>query len=183
MDCFLSFNILDHICTTCFVFANLFGNSSSKSFANSQRYRSKISRSIFKIWNFLPLSQMLFLWLKQNSPGWYSPLSVQEGFTNMKKIKYQLKNPPLNISIWNIDTNWDIISRGTLLWKIPIENFISKNLKLVVVWSFCFGLILSPFGINRQKRRRLRALLLSPPMVQVNMSEDYTNWEWSDGEG
>jgi hypothetical protein len=27
MDCFLLFNILDHICTTCFVFANLFGKS------------------------------------------------------------------------------------------------------------------------------------------------------------
>jgi hypothetical protein len=25
MDCFLLFNILDHICTTCFVFANSFG--------------------------------------------------------------------------------------------------------------------------------------------------------------
>jgi hypothetical protein len=26
MDCFLLFNILDHICTTCFVFANLLEN-------------------------------------------------------------------------------------------------------------------------------------------------------------
>jgi hypothetical protein len=34
--------------------------------------------------------------------------------------------------------------------------------------------ILSPFGINRQKRRLLRALLLSPQMVHINMSEDYT---------
>jgi hypothetical protein len=30
-------------------------------FANSQRYMYKIVRSIFKIWNFLPLFQMLFL--------------------------------------------------------------------------------------------------------------------------
>jgi hypothetical protein len=49
MDCFLSFNILDHICTTCFVFANLVGNSFQSLFANSQRYMNKISRSIFKI--------------------------------------------------------------------------------------------------------------------------------------
>jgi hypothetical protein len=27
MDCFLLFNILDHVCTTCFVFANSFGKS------------------------------------------------------------------------------------------------------------------------------------------------------------
>jgi hypothetical protein len=27
MDCFLLFNILDHVCTTCFVFAKLFGKS------------------------------------------------------------------------------------------------------------------------------------------------------------
>jgi hypothetical protein len=25
--CFLNFNIMDHACTTCFVFANSFGNS------------------------------------------------------------------------------------------------------------------------------------------------------------
>jgi hypothetical protein len=39
----------------------LFGNSFSKSFANSQRYMNKIARSIFKILKFLPLFQMLFL--------------------------------------------------------------------------------------------------------------------------
>jgi hypothetical protein len=49
MDCFISFNILDHAYTTCFVFANVFGNSFSKSFANSQRYINNILRSIFKI--------------------------------------------------------------------------------------------------------------------------------------
>jgi hypothetical protein len=27
MDCFISFNILDHACTTCFVFVNSFGNT------------------------------------------------------------------------------------------------------------------------------------------------------------
>jgi hypothetical protein len=65
---FFLFNILDQICTTCFVFANLFGNSFLRSFANSQRYMNKISRSIFKIWDFIPLLQMLFLWLKQKLP-------------------------------------------------------------------------------------------------------------------
>jgi hypothetical protein len=36
--------------------------------------------SIFKIWNFLPLFQLLFLWLNKTPPKWNPPLSVQEGF-------------------------------------------------------------------------------------------------------
>jgi hypothetical protein len=46
---FLLFNILDHLCTTSFVFANSFGKSFQSLFANSQRYMNKIARSIFKI--------------------------------------------------------------------------------------------------------------------------------------
>jgi hypothetical protein len=57
------FNILDHICTTSFVFGNLL-----KTFANSQRYRNMIARSIFRILKFLPLFQMLFLYLHKSSP-------------------------------------------------------------------------------------------------------------------
>jgi methyltransferase-like protein len=57
---FLLFNILDHICTTSFVFANLL-EIYSKTFANSQRYRRMIARSIFRILKFLPLFQMLLL--------------------------------------------------------------------------------------------------------------------------
>jgi hypothetical protein len=45
---FFLFKILDHACTTCFVL-QCFGNSFSKSFANSQRYMKKILGSIFKI--------------------------------------------------------------------------------------------------------------------------------------
>jgi hypothetical protein len=52
MDCFLLFNILDHICTTCFVFANLFEKSFSKYFANSQRYMNKIAH--FQVLKFPP---------------------------------------------------------------------------------------------------------------------------------
>jgi hypothetical protein len=39
---------LDHICTTQIVFANLLRKSFSKSFANSQRYRNMIARSILR---------------------------------------------------------------------------------------------------------------------------------------
>jgi hypothetical protein len=45
--------------------------------------------------------------------------------------------------------------------------------------------ILSPFGINRQKRSLLRALIAFSSIGKENMSEDYTNRRvvWSDGEG
>jgi hypothetical protein len=42
MVAFFLFNILDHACTTCFVFANSFGKSFQSLFANSQRYMNKI---------------------------------------------------------------------------------------------------------------------------------------------
>jgi hypothetical protein len=80
-----SFNILDHACTTCFVFANSFGKSFQSPFANSQSYMNKISRSILKILNFLPLFQMLFFWLNKTLPKWNSPLSVQDGFYYLKE--------------------------------------------------------------------------------------------------
>jgi hypothetical protein len=47
---------LDHACTTCFVFANSFGNSFQSLFANSQRYMNKILRSILRFEIFSPVS-------------------------------------------------------------------------------------------------------------------------------
>jgi hypothetical protein len=48
-------------------FANLFGKSFQDLFANSQMYMNKIVGSIFKIWNFLTISNAFPL-TKQNSP-------------------------------------------------------------------------------------------------------------------
>ena len=90
MDCFLLFNILDHICTTCFVFANLFGKSFSNYFANSQRYMNMIVRSIFKIWNFSPCFKCFSFRLNTTPPEWNSPLSFQEGFNRYKFWKYTI---------------------------------------------------------------------------------------------
>jgi hypothetical protein len=111
------------------------------------RFREAFSR--FEI--FSPCFKMLFLWLNKTPPKWNSPLSVQEGFTNWKKIKYFryqfLKTSSLKY------TNWDRISlRNTNLkntnWKQISEFF----------WNWCDGAVLllwantlSPFGINRQK--------------------------------
>jgi hypothetical protein len=50
----LFINILDHICTTSFVFANLFLEIYSKTFVSSQRYGNMIACSIFRISKFLP---------------------------------------------------------------------------------------------------------------------------------
>jgi hypothetical protein len=60
---------------------------------------------------------------------------------------------------------------------MPIENFI-LNFEIgggavLLLWTNT----LSPFGINRQKRTQLRALFTFSPMVQINMSEDYTKVE------
>jgi hypothetical protein len=88
-------------------------------------------RSIFKIWNFLPLFEILFLWLNKTPPHEILLLvfkrildiNFERGYTNLKillKIRYHLKNLLL-----------------IQIWKTSI-------LKLVVVRSFCFGLILSP---------------------------------------
>jgi hypothetical protein len=72
----------------------------SKSFESSQRYMNKIARSIFKILKFLPLFQILFLWLNKTPPEWNSPLSFQEGFEidiNFENDleRYQYKRFPL----------------------------------------------------------------------------------------
>jgi hypothetical protein len=48
-DCFILFNILDHILHNLLGFANLLEKSFPKSFAHSQRYNNIISRSIFNI--------------------------------------------------------------------------------------------------------------------------------------
>jgi hypothetical protein len=139
-----------------------FGNSFSKSFANSQRYINKISRSIFKIWNFLSLFQLLFLWLKQNSPWIKFSSLLSRGFldTNWKFLTINLK-----YGYWlryNLkDTNW----------KLYFEKFEIGGGAILLLWAN----ILSPFGINRQKRRPCEPYYFSPPMVHINMSEDYTN--------
>jgi hypothetical protein len=54
MVAFFLFNILDHACTTCFVFANSFGKSFQSLFANSQRYINKICEKHFLDLKFSP---------------------------------------------------------------------------------------------------------------------------------
>jgi hypothetical protein len=60
MDCFFSYLTVWTTFAPLVCFCKSFGKTLSKSFANSQRYRNTIARSIFKM-KFLPLFQMLFL--------------------------------------------------------------------------------------------------------------------------
>jgi hypothetical protein len=51
-------------------------------------------------------------------------------------------------------------------------------LKLVVVRSFCFGLILSPpLALIAKNGDFVNPIILSPTMVHMNISEYYTNLE------
>jgi hypothetical protein len=72
---------------------------------------NKILRNIFRIWNVLPLFQMLFLWLNKTPPKWNSPLSVQEGFKIL--ILKILLSP-----FW---TQWDIKLKFTNLKKLSFK--------------------------------------------------------------
>ena len=89
---------------------------------------------------------MLFLWLNKTPPKWDSPLSVQEGF-DISFLKYYFL-PLLN----------------TIGYQLIIFN--TKLLKLVVVRSFCFGLVFSPPLAWIAKNGIIRALeVLSSPLV------------------
>ena len=112
---------MDHACTTRFVFANSFGKSFQKLFANSQRYMNKIARIIFKIWNFLSLFQMLFLWLNK------TPLK------QMLLLVFKRVLPILQVPNW--------IRSNTFRYQFE------KFLKIWNWWwcgPFALGLIFSP---------------------------------------
>jgi hypothetical protein len=167
MDCFLLFNILDHICNTCFVFANSFGKSFQGLLQIVKDIWIGLQEAFSRFWNFSPC---------------------------FKYFSFDLAKLPLNeilLLVFKrvlIDTNLKIYTNWrNCYYKIPIENkslwiltksFILKFFEMVVVRSFCFGLnIFSPFGINRQKRRTLEPLIFYPPLVQVIWVKNYTNWE------
>jgi hypothetical protein len=95
----------------------LFGKSFQSLFADSQRCMNNISRSIFKIWNFLPLISNAFPLTKTFSSY------LSRGFYQYEK---------------DLDTNWKILEgKHTKIYQLQI-------LKLVVVRSLCFGLNISP---------------------------------------
>ena len=135
---------------------------------DSQRYMNKIEKHIFKIWNFLPLSQMLFLWLNKTPPKWDPPLSVQEGF-DISFLKYYFL-PPLE-------------HNKILIWNWSIENLISKNFlkklgggAVLLLWANTIS-PLAWIAKNGYLWVKYKPFYFLPNGKQVNMSEDYTKVE------
>jgi hypothetical protein len=62
---------------------------------------NKNSRSIFKIWDFLPYFKCFSFDLNKTPPEWNSPLSFQEGFNRYQLEIYILDASFENISIEN----------------------------------------------------------------------------------
>ena len=128
MVCFLLFNILDHVCTTCFVFANSFGKSFQFFLQIVKGIWIRFREAFSRFWNFLPY---------------------------FKCLSFDLNKTPLNeilllaFKMVLIDINWKYIEMLILrIYQLkiimPIWNISTKNFRKVVVRSFCFGLILSP---------------------------------------
>ena len=109
-------------------FCKSFGKIFSKSFANSQRYRNAIARSILRF-EIPPLFQMLFLWLNNSSPWINTSLSFQEGFENKYQVKlYQLKFFHTNVKFWRYQfekkLKYQMRYQSKFHFHIPIEIWI-----------------------------------------------------------
>jgi hypothetical protein len=96
---------------------------------------------------------MLYFWLNKTPPKWDPPLSVQEGF-DISFLKYLL-SPPFEHNRISIDKT---------LWK----HIKHEVLKLVVVRSFCFGLLLTPPLAWIAKNGIIRALEVSSSPLVIN---------------
>jgi hypothetical protein len=109
---------------------------------------------------FLPLFQMLFLWLTKSSPWMNSPLSFQKGFWNRYQFESCLLKIPIERPIVNschmknpyhLKIHFGAYSNTNWSNYINLKNTL-EFLKMWVVRSFCFGLnTFFPFVINRQK--------------------------------
>jgi hypothetical protein len=78
MDFFL-FNILDHICTICFVFANLFGNSFQSLLQIVKGIWVRLQGAFSRFEIFSPISNAFRL-TKQNSPWMKFSSELSRGF-------------------------------------------------------------------------------------------------------
>jgi hypothetical protein len=108
---FLLFNILDHLCTTCFVFANYFGKYFQSLFLQIVKGIWVKLREAFSRFEISPLFQMLFLWLNKTPLEWNSPLSFQEGFV--------IQNERLIQRLTFKDTNLRINCKLDTIEKLP----------------------------------------------------------------
>jgi hypothetical protein len=184
MDCLSFINILDHICTTSFVFANLL----EKFFQNLLQIVKVIRmwfQEAFLRFEIPPCFKCFSFDYIKAPPEWKFSLSFQEGFEIDTKWNYTNWNSfILNVKFWRCQfkTSSEIpIEKFTshTNWKFILIKYQLKYLFLnfeMVVRSFCFALNnFSPFSINRQKRRTWEPYDNFPntflPIGTRNMSE------------
>ena len=110
---------------------------------------NNVLQSIFKIWNFLPLFQMLFLWLNK------TPLNEILLLVFKRVLIYHFWNTTFSPFLNIIGYQLKILQR-------------TKFLKLVVVRSFCFGLLLSPPLAWIAKNGIIRALEVFSSPLAIN---------------
>jgi hypothetical protein len=91
---------------------------------------------------------MLFIWLNKTPPEWNSTLSFQEGFNSYQLEIYLDANFEKKIPIENQHTNLEYINL----------NFLKGGGAVLLLWANT----LSPFCINRQKRRLCEPFLFTP---------------------
>jgi hypothetical protein len=147
MDCFLCFWHIGPYLHHMFCFANPFVNSFLNPFANSQRKKNRIFEAFSSFWHFLPLFEMLILWLNKTPPQINSPLSVQEGFKiSILKILCSpfrtQRDTNFEIHKLKISSNFDKFGGAVLLLWAQFGGAV------LLLWAHIF----SPFGMNCQKR-------------------------------
>jgi hypothetical protein len=133
MDCLSFINILDHICTTSFVFANPL-------------------EKFFQ--NLLQIVKGIRMWFQEAFLRFAIPSYLCE-VSKMPIRKIILK--------YKWDTNWEIllhIPNENSFWSNTNWSTYFWNFEMVVVRSFCFRLNTLPFGINHQKRRTWEPLTI-----------------------
>jgi hypothetical protein len=122
-------------------FVNSFGKSFQSPSANSQRYMNNIVRSIFKIWRFLSLFQMLFLWLPLDEILLLVFKRVLQIGRRSNILDTNLKNPN---QLENIPILKYVYFKIFII-RLPIEETnINHYFQKLVVRSCCFGLNISP---------------------------------------
>jgi hypothetical protein len=156
MDCFLLFNILDHICTTSFVFANLFQNLLQIVKGIWIRLREAFSR--FEI---SPPVSNAFPLTKQKLPlNEILPLAFKRVLKWISILKSSFHKHRYQFEII-FSANWK-----TNICEYQLKSFVSKILKWWWCGPFALGLIFSPpLALSAKNGECWSPLIFSPPLI------------------
>jgi hypothetical protein len=146
------------------VFCKYFGKIFSNSFANSQRCRNMISRSILRF-EIPPLFQMLFLWLNKSSREEILLLVFKRVFEKISLFETDTKWSYTNWNFYTILKFWNQIRYQLKInSNIDWNNFFFWFLKILKWWCspFALGLTLSPPLALIAKNGELESPLILP---------------------